>query len=247
MSSDLLPCRALRANLETGSPAERAAAAQLMPYYGTSEQAGDLLLAIRRPDNQVLPDWRGTAAEEAMQGDKRTIAQHAMDAFLGLDDGGRVRSEADKVNAAMQLVVQKSLHDGQLRTAAIEFVRQSSDPRAPKLTDMAVAASVGGTYAQKTAAIELLRQFGGDDAASELLAMALKKTNQQSPRSSPDESSSSWLARVNSLTQASNDNQANQSQLQKLSVSQYAYDALSGDAGAVEVRALGQGPRAGSR
>jgi hypothetical protein len=159
--------------LADGTPVEKAAAAQLMGVFGTREQGQDLLAAAGNKANKVVPEWEGSLAKESMEGDGRTVSQHAFDAYIALMH----KPEPERFNAAMGLLVQKP----ELREEASDYIAQSTDPRRSTYLPLVEMYNPKGTATERAVGVELLKAFGGENKADLLLSIALQKGNDRSP------------------------------------------------------------------
>jgi hypothetical protein len=163
---------ALQTRLDSGTPAQKAAAVQLMGHFGTTEQADDLLTIASNKANRIVPDWKGTAAEEAMASDKRTVAQHAFDSYVTLmNKGDGKRAEGARFDLAMEVM----LNQPHLQDLAADFLLRSTDVRQKVYESQIKAYDPQSRPTEMTEGIDLIKRFGGPDRAERLLALALKK------------------------------------------------------------------------
>jgi hypothetical protein len=168
----------LQTKMATGTPVEKAAAAQLMAHFGTREQVGDLVAVALDKANRVVPQWKGTAAEAAMGEDGRTVAQHAYDSYMNLmHKGDSPKSQAARFSESMALMLQEPA----LRDVAADYVARSSDPRLANYGPLLKMYDPHGTPVQRVAGVELIKAFGGQDKADMLLSIAMDKSNDHVP------------------------------------------------------------------
>ncbi len=169
----------LEKRLASGTPEQKAAAAQLMGHFGTTEQAQELLDMASNKANHVVPTWKGTAAEEAMAGNTRTVAQHAFDSYLTLiNQGEGRRTESARFEQAIGIM----LHKPELRDLAGDYAMRSTDPRTTVYSPLIQAYEPNGTPTERAAGVELIKRFGGPDKADMLLSIALQKGNDTVPK-----------------------------------------------------------------
>jgi len=184
-------------HLEAGSPAEKAAAAHLMGVMATSDQIPDLLSVASDINNAVKPVWEGTAAESAMRSDNRTVSQHAFDAAMQLSGG----NERARFDAAMRIFVDNP----ELRSMAADYALRSSDSRAGAYGPMVKIADLKGSPAQRAAAVEIIKVFGGENKADVLLSIALQKGNDRVPDFNDTDVSPKFFSRSRTVAQQAYD------------------------------------------
>ncbi|MBS2007091.1 MAG: hypothetical protein JST01_08620 [Cyanobacteria bacterium SZAS TMP-1] len=163
----------LEQRLEFGTPAEKAAAAQLMVHFATEEQSHQLLAAAADKANRVVPEWKGTAAEEVMAGNTLTVSQHAFDAYIEMSNS----RDSFRFENAVSLMVSKP----ELRDLAVDYISRSNDPRSNIFLPLAKVYDPAGTPTQRAAGVALIRQFGGENKADMLLKVAMQHGNDEFP------------------------------------------------------------------